>query len=94
MPYDVLDSIEELYIRDRLAPQAVLDTLARRFPGHPREALIGWIRRFFGLWVRNQWKRERIAPSFHLDDESLDPKTWCRYPILGGDWGDELEHLT
>ena len=94
MPYDVLDGIEELYIRDRLAPQAVLEALAARFPDHPREALIGWIRRFFGLWVRNQWKRERIAPSFHLDDESLDPKTWCRYPILGGDWGDELARLT
>ncbi len=94
MPYDVLDAIEELYIRDRLAPQAVLDSLAGRFPGHPRSTLIDWIRRFFGLWVRNQWKRERIAPSFHLDDESLDPKTWCRYPILGGDWGEELERLT
>ncbi len=94
MPYDVLDAIEELYIRDRLAPQAVLDSLAGRFPGHARPTLIGWIRRFFGLWVRNQWKRERIAPSFHLDDESLDPKTWCRYPILGGDWGEELERLT
>jgi len=93
MPYDVLDGIEELYIRDRLAPQAVLEALATRFPDHPRQALIGWIRRFFGLWVRNQWKRERIAPSFHLDDESLDPKTWCRYPILGGDWGDELARL-
>lgn len=93
MPYDVLDAIEELYIRDRLAPQAVLNSLTERFPAHPREALTGWVRRFFGLWVRNQWKRERIAPSFHLDDESLDPKTWCRYPILGGDWGDELQQL-
>ena len=93
MPYDVLDAIEELYIRDRLAPQAVLDALDERFPEHDRGTLIGWIRRFFGLWVRNQWKRERIAPSFHLDDESLDPKTWCRYPILGGDWGDELADL-
>ena len=93
MPYDVLDAIEELYIRDRRAPQAVLEALVTRFPGHGREELKGWIRRFFGLWVRNQWKRERIAPSFHLDDESLDPKTWCRYPILGGDWGEELAGL-
>ncbi|MFT5733932.1 MAG: NAD+ synthase (glutamine-hydrolyzing) [Planctomycetota bacterium] len=93
MPYAVLDAIEELYIRDRLAPQAVLDALGGRFPEHGREDLKGWVRRFYGLWVRNQWKRERIAPSFHLDDENLDPKTWCRYPILGGDWGDELSAL-
>lgn len=93
MPYPVLDAIEELYIRDRLAPQSVLDTLGGRFPEHGRADLIAWVRRFYALWVRNQWKRERIAPSFHLDDENLDPKTWCRYPILGGDWGDELAAL-
>ena len=93
MPYAVLDAIEELYIRDRLAPQAVLDALGGRFPEHDRSDLIAWVKRFYGLWVRNQWKRERIAPSFHLDDENLDPKTWCRYPILGGDWGDELRAL-
>ena len=93
MPYPVLDAIEELYIRDRLAPQAVLDALGGRFPEHPRDDLIGWTKRFYGLWVRNQWKRERTAPSFHLDDENLDPKTWCRYPILGGDWSDELNAL-
>ncbi|QDV05710.1 Glutamine-dependent NAD(+) synthetase [Planctomycetes bacterium Poly30] len=94
MPYPVLDAIEELYIRDRLAPQAVLDALGGRFPEFDREDLKGWVRRFYGLWVRNQWKRERIAPSFHLDDENLDPKTWCRYPILGGNWGDELAALS
>ena len=70
-----------------------LDALAGRFPEHAREDLIAWIRRFYALWVRNQWKRERIAPCFHLDDENLDPKTWCRYPILGGDWGEELAAL-
>ena len=43
-----------------------------------------WVERFFRLWSRNQWKRERYAPSFHLDDENLDPKTWCRFPILSG----------
>ncbi|MEM8710499.1 MAG: NAD(+) synthase [Planctomycetota bacterium] len=93
MPYPVLDAIEELFIRDRLAPQAVLDSLGGRFPEFDKPQLIEWLKRFFALWVRNQWKRERIAPSFHLDDENLDPKTWCRYPILGGDWGDELRAL-
>jgi len=93
MPYVVLDAIEELAIRDRLAPGNVLDALIGRFPEHAREVLVGWVRRFYRLWVQNQWKRERLAPSFHLDDENLDPKTWCRYPILGGDWGEELAAL-
>jgi len=43
-----------------------------------------FVERFFQLWSRNQCKRERYAPSFHLDDENLDPKTWCRFPILSG----------
>ncbi len=93
MPYAVLDAIEELAIRDRHAPAAVLDALCLRFPEYPRPTAVDWVRRFYRLWVRNQWKRERLAPSFHLDDENLDPKTWCRYPILGGDWSEELDAL-
>jgi len=52
-----------------------------------------WVERFFKLWCRNQWKRERYAPSFHLDDENLDPKTWCRFPILSGGFETELAEL-
>ena len=52
-----------------------------------------WVERFFRLWCRNQWKRERYAPSFHLDDENLDPKTWCRFPILNSGFEKELEDL-
>jgi NAD+ synthase (glutamine-hydrolysing) len=28
-----------------------------------------------------------------LDDENLDPKTWCRFPILSGGYRVELEEL-
>ena len=55
--------------------------------------LARWVERFFRLWCRNQWKRERYAPSFHLDDENLDPKTWCRFPILSGGFERELREL-
>ena len=47
----------------------------------------------FPVWCRNQWKRERYAPSFHVDDENLDPKTWCRFPILSGGFERELAEL-
>ena len=57
------------------------------------EQLIERIERFFRLWARNQWKRERYAPSFHLDDKNLDPKTWCRFPILSGGFEAELMDL-
>jgi NAD+ synthase (glutamine-hydrolysing) len=93
MPFPVLDAIERLAIRDKLAPAEVLDELGAAFPRHPTDRLAEWVERFFVLFARNQWKRERYAPSFHLDDENLDPKTWCRFPILSGGFQRELAAL-
>ncbi len=93
MPYDVLDAIERAAIRDKQTPVAVFRTIEPQYPDHTREQLGHWVERFFRLWCRNQWKRERYAPSFHLDDENLDPKTWCRFPILSGGFERELEEL-
>jgi NAD+ synthase (glutamine-hydrolysing) len=93
MPYEVLDVIERAAIRDKLTPSEVLQTITPRFPQFTQKDLVLWIERFFRLWSRNQWKRERYAPSFHLDDENLDPKTWCRFPILSGGFEKELEEL-
>jgi NAD+ synthase (glutamine-hydrolysing) len=93
MPYDVLDFIERMAIRDHHGPQAVLGLLESRFPESTAADRRRWTRRFFTLWSRNQWKRERYAPGFHLDDENLDPKTWCRWPILNGGFHEELEAL-
>lgn len=94
MPYPVLDAIERLAIRDKHPPADCLTLLAGQYPEHPRAQLALWVRRFFSLWCRNQWKRERYAPSFHLDDENLDPKTWCRFPILSGGFAVELAALS
>ena len=63
------------------------------FLEHSPQPLGDWIKKFFTLWCRNQWKRERYAPSFHLDDENLDPKTWCRFPILSGGFKQEINDL-
>ncbi|NBT13286.1 MAG: NAD(+) synthase [Planctomycetia bacterium] len=93
MPYDVLDRIERLAIRDKELPLAAWRRLVADFPRHDPRQLAAWTERFFVLWSRNQWKRERYAPSFHLDDENLDPKTWCRFPILSGGFSRELAAL-
>ncbi|MFN0135501.1 MAG: NAD(+) synthase [Phycisphaerae bacterium] len=93
MPYDVLDAIERLAIRDKHTPVEVLRMLEPAMPQHGRAQLMAWVERFFRLWSRNQWKRERYAPSFHVDDENLDPKTWCRFPILSGGFERELAEL-
>ncbi len=93
MPYDLLDAIERLAIRDKQAPLACFRLLHQRFDQYPAQQLAQWVERFFKLWCRNQWKRERYAPSFHLDDENLDPKTWCRFPILSGGFQRELDEM-
>ena len=93
MPYRVLDAIERAAIRDRLLPVEVFETIKSLFPDYAPKQLGNWTIRFFQLWSRNQWKRERYAPSFHLDDENLDPKTWCRFPILSGGYERELAKL-
>jgi NAD+ synthase (glutamine-hydrolysing) len=93
MPYEVLDKVERLAIRDKMQPVEILHVMRVEFPQFSREQMALWVERFFRLWCRNQWKRERYAPSFHLDDENLDPKTWCRFPILSGGYERELEEL-
>lgn len=95
MPYCLLERIEQLAVRDRYAPVEVFRALVTEGNEWAVDSvqLKVWIRRFFELWSRNQWKRERYAPSFHLDDRNLDPRTWCRFPILNGGFRKELEAL-
>jgi NAD+ synthase (glutamine-hydrolysing) len=93
MPYRVLDAIERAAIRDKLMPVEVFQAVRPMFPKYAPGQMAEWIEHFFRLWCRNQWKRERYAPSFHLDDENLDPKTWCRFPILNSGFERELEEL-
>ncbi len=93
MPYPVLDAIERAAIRDKHGPADVYRLMRSQYADRPAREVLGWIERFFTLWSRNQWKRERYAPSFHVDDENLDPKTWCRFPILSGGFVRELREL-
>lgn len=93
MPYDLLDAIEEAAIRDKKSPADCLKVLKLKFKQYDEKQLKEWTIKFFRLWSRNQWKRERYAPSFHLDDKNLDPKTWCRFPILSSGFEYELEEL-
>ena len=93
MPYDLLDAIERAAIRDKQIPREVFVAMQAAYPQYDKTQLLTWIERFFRLWCRNQWKRERYAPSFHVDDKNLDPKTWCRFPIISGGFQRELREL-
>ena len=85
--------MERAAIRDKQSPLEVFRTIRSSFAEHDEAQLAEWVERFFRLWARNQWKRERYAPSFHVDDENLDPKTWCRFPILSGGFEREIQRL-
>lgn len=92
MPYRVIVQIEELAIRDRKSPLEVYNIL--KFSLYvSKESLKGYIIKFYKMWSRSQWKRERFAPSFHLDDFNVDSRTWCRFPILSGGFEAELKIL-
>ncbi len=92
MPFSVLLEIEILAIQERLSPVVIYKRLKEK--GLESDSLLKMhITRFFRLWSRNQWKRERIAPSFHLDEFNVDPRSWCRFPILSSGFKDELDEL-
>ncbi|WP_338236115.1 NAD(+) synthase [Persicobacter diffluens] len=92
MPYFVIQAIERLAIKERKSPQQVYQELSEEAL-EPADLLKLHITKFFRLWSRNQWKRERIAPSFHLDDFNVDSRTWCRFPIISGSFQQELKAL-
>ncbi|MBA4054534.1 MAG: NAD(+) synthase [Marivirga sp.] len=90
MPYPLLVKIEKHAIQDRKAPLEVFYALKGEYEEEPLKI---YIKKFFRLWSANQWKRERLAPAFHLDDINVDPRTWCRFPILSSGFADELGQL-
>lgn len=91
MPYNTLVKIERQAIYYRKSPLEVFDALKSNFTDI--NLLKSHIIKFFKLWSANQWKRERTAPSFHFDDFNIDPRSWCRFPILSGSFKEELAAL-
>jgi NAD+ synthase (glutamine-hydrolysing) len=91
MPYNILLAIERQAILHRKSPRQVFEILKSDYEN--KEYLITCIVKFYRLWSLNQWKRERLAPSFHFDDLNVDPRSWCRFPILSGNFSEELEEL-
>ena len=92
MPYHIMVEIEKLAIRDHQSPVEVFENLK----GEELESddlLKAHIIKFYRLWSRNQWKRERLAPAFHLDEFNVDPRTWCRFPILSKGFEEELKEF-
>lgn len=86
MPYAILNLFERALIRDRLELDAAISRVRTEAVeaeiAVDDETLAGWGVRFCRLWARTQWKRQRYAPGFPLDDYDLSPNSWTRFPIL------------
>ena len=85
MPYSTLVEIEKYAIQHRKPPREVFELMKA---SHEPVTLKNHIRKFYKLWSANQWKRERLAPSFHLDDLNIDPQNLVQVPdTLFRFWG-------
>lgn len=84
MPFEVLDTIRRLSQVAYFDPKAILSRLLNeRFKeNYDKDQLTKWCSRYFSLYTRNQWKRERLAVSLHLEQDSACPKTYRRFPVL------------
>ena len=94
MPYELLDEIERYAVHERKSPAETLELAASKWESSiGRKQLVSYVKRFYSLYCQSQWKRERLAVSFHLDDYNLDPRSWNRFPILSGGFAKELAEL-
>ena len=89
-PYNVLNEIELAAIVDKKFPKDVLLTIIEQFPKYTKDQLKEWTRKFFKLFIKNQWKRELMPPGFYLGADCMSPKSWLRLPVLCGNMEEYL----
>lgn len=84
MPFAIMDEIRRLSQVDRLMGNTLVDALSHSSAGqgYDKSILYQYVNKYFRLYSKNQWKRERLAVSFHIEEDSACAKTYRRYPIL------------
>lgn len=92
MPYPLLDTIRSLFAQENMLPDEIENLLVSERDGQFKDVTsdlglsnedIGrFVRRFFALLQRNQWKRERYATGFHIEKDDGSPKGYLRLPVL------------
>lgn len=92
MPYPLLDTIRTLFAQDCMMPEEITELLLKEKNGAYKsvttdlglddDAIKLSVKRFFALFQRNQWKRERYATGFHIEKDDASPKSYLRFPVL------------
>ncbi|MFS1429340.1 NAD(+) synthase [Vibrio splendidus] len=93
MPFDILDRMIFLTLEAGMSPKETFAAMREEFDFVDAEVMSDYIVKYFTLLFRNQWKRDRQAPGFHIEVNSLDPKTYKRFPLLSSGYEDELFYL-
>ncbi|WGY45692.1 NAD(+) synthase [Vibrio sp. ABG19] len=93
MPFDVLDRMVFLTLEAGMPPRDTFETMTEEFTAIDKSLMADYTVKFFKLLFRNQWKRDRQAPGFHIEVNSLDPKTYKRFPLLSSGYQEELAYL-
>ena len=92
MPYEILNQIEKLAIKERISPAEIFLYLQKEMKIEKKLSKT-YMKKFYKKFSMNQWKRERTAPSFHFDEFSVDSSLWLRFPILSNNFKEELKNL-
>ncbi len=82
MPYPLLTFFEDKLLWEGHPPQSLPVLAQEEFTQLSPNEIGQYNQRFIHLFTTSQWKRERLAPSFHLDKYDLDPRGAARFPIL------------
>ncbi len=85
MSYPILNRLEGLLVRDAVSLEEAVRILRDEYPEASENDLKIWTERFYSLWTRNQWKHRRYAMSFHVDDDTVLPDDWVRFPGLSAE---------
>ncbi|MFM2485034.1 NAD(+) synthase [Celerinatantimonas yamalensis] len=95
MPYIICDSIMDSYLIRQMWPKSILIDLLMQGHGqvYSLEQLGQFIERWFRLFCRNPWKRYGTRAGFHVEQISLDPKTFHRFPLLNASFAEPLEQM-
>ncbi|KOY38046.1 NAD(+) synthase [Vibrio parahaemolyticus] len=93
MPFPILDRILILTLEAGKSPTETWEAICVEFPNFSKATLCQYVVRYFQLLFRNQWKRDRQAPGFHIEINSLDPKTYKRFPLLSSAYEKEILEL-
>ncbi len=92
MPYEICDFIMDCYLVKQMWPKSILVELVMHgfAAKYEIKTLADFVERWFRLFCRNPWKRYGTRAGFHVEQISLDPKTFHRFPLLNSGFQEPL----